>query len=180
MNDAFSYGKVQDVATDILSIPFLTPEYVEYILECCKELDSWEPFKGDRSFSTWDIHFKKELPELYETLAEVLDEQILPTVCRWWDIDPIEVSDMFALRYTLDSQRHLKLHHDDSYISGSIKLSEDYVGGVLNFPRQQFNNESVPIGDILMWPSMITHPHESQELSSGVKYSLTIWTKQCT
>jgi hypothetical protein len=33
----------------------------------------------------------------------------------------------------------------------------------------------VPVGALLAWPSLVTHPHESTPLVSGVKHSLTIW-----
>jgi predicted 2-oxoglutarate/Fe(II)-dependent dioxygenase YbiX len=60
-------------------------------------------------------------------------------------------------------------------VSASIKLNDDYEGGVLEFPRQQFDNSSVAVGSLIAWPSLVTHPHASTPLQSGVKYSLTIW-----
>ena len=78
----------------------------------------------------------------------------------------------------MESQKSLHLHHDESHISGSVKLNEAYEGGVLKFPRQDFTNEELKVGQLLCWPSKITHPHLSTELRSGTKYSLTIWTQE--
>lgn len=36
-------------------------------------------------------------------------------------------------------------------------------------------NSSVPVGTLLAWPSLVTHPHRSTPITNGVKYSLTIW-----
>jgi hypothetical protein len=31
------------------------------------------------------------------------------------------------------------------------------------------------VGDLLAWPSLVTHPHQTSQLRSGVKYALTVW-----
>jgi predicted 2-oxoglutarate/Fe(II)-dependent dioxygenase YbiX len=67
------------------------------------------------------------------------------------------------------------MHHDVAQVSASIKLNDDYEGAVLEFPRQKFANSDVPVGDVIAWPSLVTHPHASSQLTRGVKYSLTIW-----
>jgi hypothetical protein len=67
------------------------------------------------------------------------------------------------------------MHHDVAQVSASIKLNDTYEGAVLEFPRQQFTNADTSVGDLIAWPSMVTHPHASTQLTSGVKYSLTIW-----
>ena len=55
-------------------------------------------------------------------------------------------------------------------------LNNNYDGGILTFPRQSVTNQEVKVGDLLIWPSEITHPHNSTELKGGEKYSITIWT----
>jgi len=60
-------------------------------------------------------------------------------------------------------------------VSGSIKLNDDYDGGELEFPLQGVTNTAVPVGSVLAWPSLVTHPHQTNQLRSGVKYALTIW-----
>jgi predicted 2-oxoglutarate/Fe(II)-dependent dioxygenase YbiX len=54
-------------------------------------------------------------------------------------------------------------------------LNDSYEGALLDFPRQQFTNAQLPVGSLLAWPSLVTHPHGSTPIISGVKYSLTIW-----
>ena len=31
------------------------------------------------------------------------------------------------------------------------------------------------VGEMLVWPSLVTHPHETTPLAVGVKYALTVW-----
>ena len=58
-----------------------------------------------------------------------------------------------------------------------MKLNDEYKGAALEFPRQEFSNLDIHVGDLICWPSKITHPHRSTQLEEGEKYSLTIWTK---
>ena len=67
------------------------------------------------------------------------------------------------------------LHHDIAQVSASIKLNNDYEGAELEFPRQKFSNREIPVGHMLAWPSLVTHPHLSTPITRGVKYSATVW-----
>jgi hypothetical protein len=37
------------------------------------------------------------------------------------------------------------------------------------------SNETTSVGELLVWPSLVTHPHETRPLHSGLKYALTVW-----
>jgi len=80
-----------------------------------------------------------------------------------------------VIRYALGEQEELRLHHDVAQVSASIKLNDDYEGAELEFPRQGWTNADMPVGTLVTWPSLVTHPHATRPLRSGVKYSLTIW-----
>ena len=174
--EAFHATEFVAVSQDIIWTKFLTEEFVEIIKNACTSANSW---KGNRRqpYFTQDIHFEKELPEWYDILAYKLNEDIFPKACRYWEVENITVQNIFAVRYSLGTQRELKQHHDDSFISGSIKLNDSYTGGELYFPRQKFTNKNIGTGDLLLWPGQITHIHGSTALLTGEKYSVTIWTK---
>jgi predicted 2-oxoglutarate/Fe(II)-dependent dioxygenase YbiX len=102
--------------------------------------------------------------------------RLWPALQQWWPlIDYHGLRDAFVIRYAMGEQEELRMHHDVAQVSASIKLNDDYDGGVLEFPRQKFSNTDVPVGDVIAWPSLVTHPHASSQLTRGVKYSLTIW-----
>lgn len=180
MSEEAFYPEVylMEVGPDILHTKFMTPAFVEYILLLCTELNTWAPNKRDIKYATQDIHFSRELPALQEIIEDQLNKVVWPKVAEWWSIPSFEVSDLFAIRYTLDTQTCLKLHHDDSFITGSVKLNNDYKGAELVFPKKNFSNKNIEVGDLIIWPSNITHLHCSTELLEGEKYSLTIWTRQ--
>lgn len=84
--------------------------------------------------------------------------------------------DAFVMRYALDTQVSLNLHHDASLVTGSIKLNDDYEGADLIYPRQGISNKDIPVGKMILFPGQVTHGHECLPLKQGVKYSLTIWS----
>lgn len=174
----FEEPKLRQIAPDILHTPFLTKGYVEYLIEILKQDNSWKQNASDKYYATRDIYLQKSFPVVYAILNDHLDINIWPLVEDWWQVDPFSAFSIFAIEYTLDSQRKLKAHHDTGFISASVKLNNDYTGAELVFPRQNFTNVNVEVGDLIIWPSQITHLHKCTELTSGEKYSLTIWTKE--
>jgi hypothetical protein len=104
-------------------------------------------------------------------LKEIIEEY-------WHPIMMYGLRDSFVMRYTMDTQRNLALHHDASLVTGSVKLNDDYGGAELVFPRQKVSNKDIPVGHMILFPGQVTHGHTCEELRSGVKYSLTFWTKR--
>jgi hypothetical protein len=93
----------------------------------------------------------------------------------WPLIEYRGLRDAFVIRYLPGEQDSLRLHQDIAQVSATVRLADGYEGAALRFPRQGYANDSQPIGSLLAWPSLVTHPHEAAALTSGVKYGLTIW-----
>jgi predicted 2-oxoglutarate/Fe(II)-dependent dioxygenase YbiX len=105
-----------------------------------------------------------------------LGQRIWPQLQQKWPlIDYCGLRDAFIIKYSLDGQTDLRIHHDVAQVSASVKLNDDYTGAELQFPRQKFSNAQLAVGSLVAWPSLVTHPHLSAPITSGVKYSLTIW-----
>jgi|TARA_R110001592_G_scaffold349238_1_gene644092 hypothetical protein len=178
MNNFFEHTtEIKHCGNDILTCPFLTTMAVDSIRDSCEQIATWETNKRLEYF-THDIHFKVVLPTLYEILTEYLEEEIFPLAMEFWNIDEFKVSDLFAIKYSSDTQTSLGIHHDNSFVSGSVKLNDNYSGAKLHFPRQNWNNKTIPVGHLILWPGNITHQHCCTELEEGEKHSLTIWSKQ--
>jgi hypothetical protein len=173
----FKQPNFKEIAPDIIQVDFLEPDFCHYVIAACEDLGTWAPAKNDKHYSTQDIHFQKEMLELYEMFSDHFHDFIVPVAQRVWGVDHFELTDMFAIKYSMEGQKKLKLHHDDSYITGSIKLNDSYEGADLYFPRQDFSNKEVSLGSIILFPGKITHPHLCTPLTQGTKYSMTLWTK---
>ena len=112
----------------------------------------------------------------FELVEIDLGMRIWPQLqAEWPYIDYHGLNDVFVIKYALGEQESLRMHHDVAQISASVKLNNDYVGAVLDFPRQGVSNESLGVGEMIVWPSLVTHPHQATQLVSGVKYALTVW-----
>jgi hypothetical protein len=172
----YKHLEVTEVAPYIFKVKFLTPEFCRYIMKACNGLNTWAPAEQDKDFFTQDINFKEELPTLFKSISTHLIDRVFPVVGDRMSAEIEDPYTIFAIKYSMEGQRSLPLHRDESYVSGSIKLNEDYEGADLVFPEQGFTNKDIEVGDLLLWPGSITHPHACDYLMSGEKYSLTIWT----
>lgn len=172
---AIRQGDADMVAPEIIQMPFWTPAFCATVIRAAQAAggfsqDPEDPVPGH------EISLAAIAPRLFETVERDIGIRLWPALRRWWPIvDYHGLRDAFVIRYSLGEQEELRLHHDVAQVSASIKLNDDYEGAALEFPRQDFDNSRVPVGDVIAWPSLVTHPHQSARLTSGVKYSLTIW-----
>ena len=163
------------ISDDIICIDFMTPYMCDRMIEIA------DGHKFDKL--SYDKVPGKELRLTEMGLWEELEKHWLKTVYdisyKYWEPCHIYgLRDAFIIRYSMDTQRSLKRHHDASLVTGSVKLNDEYTGGELQFPRQGISNSDIPVGKCLLFPGQVSHPHLSSELESGVKYSLTIWSSR--
>lgn len=165
-----------EVAKDILVVPFLSEAQCRDIIEKSEAVGGWDQMAGDK-FPAQEIRADKlglwaELEKAWKDHLGKIAES------KWTPMEHIGLRDAFAMRYAMDTQTSLGFHTDASLVTGSVKLNEDYEGAELVFPHQDFSNINVPLGHCILFPSAVTHGHKVNPLKSGVKYSLTMWTSR--
>ena len=171
-NDA---GDMKEVAQDILMLPFWKPEMCAAIIKAAEAVGGFEAQPHD-PVPGHEISLAVISPRLYENLMIDLGERVWPQLQEKWPlIDYCGLRDAFIIKYSMDGQTDLRIHHDVAQVSASVKLNDTYQGAKLDFPQQDFTNAEVPVGSLLVWPSLVTHPHQTLALTGGVKYGLTIW-----
>jgi hypothetical protein len=157
---------------------FLSNDFCDDLIAECEKLGEWQELKND-IYPAQEIRLKKLNSIYYEAFNKAYLRKIVPLVeNKWSPLKMYGIRDLFTIKYSMDTQRKLNLHHDMSLVSGSLKLNNNYTGGELYFPRQGVSNSQLDVGSIILWPGQVTHPHECKELESGVKYSLTLWTSR--
>lgn len=163
------------VGPDLLVLPFWTRSMCDAVVRAAEAAGGFEPQPGD-PVPGHEISLASISPRLYENLMIDLGSRVWPRLQSVWPlIDYCGLRDAFVIKYAPDAQRELRIHHDVAQVSASVKLNDDYRGAELEFPRQEFVNSDVPVGSLLVWPSLVTHPHRTRPLVDGVKYGLTIW-----
>lgn len=163
------------VGQDILAVPFWTPTFCAALIRAAEAVGAFEP-QPDDPVPGHEVSLAVISPRLFAAVEADLGERLWPVIQQEWPyIDYFGLRDAFVIKYALGGQEHLRIHHDVAQVSASIKLNDGYEGGELSFPRQGITNESMRVGEAIVWPSLVTHPHETLPLRSGVKYALTIW-----
>ncbi|MEY2400828.1 MAG: hypothetical protein QOJ08_939 [Ilumatobacteraceae bacterium] len=166
---------VEIVGPDLVVVPCWTPQFCATVVRAAEALGVFEP-QPDDPVPGHEVSLANISPRLFETVQEDFGTRIWPQLQSVWPyIDYHGLRDAFVIRYARGEQESLRIHHDVAQVSGSIKLNEGYSGADLVFPRQAFDNSAVGVGEMLAWPSLVTHPHETAQLGDGVKYALTVW-----
>ena len=170
-------GDAVEVAPEIIAMPFWTAEFCATVLRAAEAAGGFAP-QDDDPVGSYDLSLAAISPRLFEAFENDIGARMWPKIRNWWPIvDYHGLRDAFVIRYALGEQEELRLHHDVAQVSASIKLNDDYEGAELEFPRQGWTNADMPVGTLVAWPSLVTHPHATRPLRSGVKYSLTIWSE---
>lgn len=152
-----------------------TPEFCATVIRAAEATDAFEP-QPDDPVPGHEVSLAVISPRLYEIVQDDFGRRIWPRLRQAWPyIDYYGLRDAFVIRYALGEQESLRIHHDVAQVSATVKLNDGYEGGVLEFPRQGVDNRSQQVGEMLAWPSLVTHPHQTAQMVSGVKYGLTVW-----
>ena len=173
-----TFNKYEIINNDMILIDYMTPYMCDSLIEIADKNGQWGSLSYDK-FPAKEIRMKAL--GLWEEMEKYWQESIYPVVEEFWCPSIMYgIRDAFVMRYSLDTQTNLNLHCDASLVTGSVKLNDDYEGADLVFPRQRFSNKDIPVGKCILFPGQLTHGHECQQLISGVKYSLTIWSSRYT
>ena len=165
----------REVAPDIVVMPFWTPSFCATVIRAAEAIGAFEP-SDDDPVPGHEVSLALISPRLFEAVQQDIGRRVWPRLRETWPyIDYHGLRDVFVIRYALGEQESLRIHHDVAQVSGSVKLNDDYDGAELVFPRQEFSNAGLAVGELVAWPSLVTHPHETEQLRRGVKYALTVW-----
>jgi hypothetical protein len=165
---------ITEVGPDLVLVPCWTPSFCRAVIRAAT-LVGLAPHPDD-PVPGHEVSLAAISPRLYELVQEDLGLRIWPQLQEVWPlIDYHGLRDAFVIRYAPGEQESLRLHHDIAQVSATIRLDDDYEGAELSFPRQGYDNRDQPVGSLLAWPSLVTHPHEALPLRRGVKHALTLW-----
>ena len=166
---------IKRVAEEIFARSCWTPKFCDALIRAAEltgafEINPNDPVPGH------EVSLAVISPQLFNAVEVDFGLRIWPQLQQQWPlIDYHGIQDVFVIKYEVGQQEELRMHHDVAQVSASIKLNENYQGAELEFPRQNFSNREMKIGQMVAWPSLVTHPHRSAPIVSGVKYSATVW-----
>ncbi len=167
--------EIRKVADEMFALSCWTPDFCGALIQAAEatgtfEINPHDPVPGH------EVSLAVISPRLFNAVEADFGLRIWPQLQQQWPlIDYHGIQDVFVIKFEVGQQEELRMHHDVAQVSASIKLNDDYQGAELEFPRQKFSNREIKIGEMIVWPSLVTHPHCSASIISGVKYSATVW-----
>jgi hypothetical protein len=166
---------MHEVANEMFAMSCWTLQFCQALIRAAEAAGGFAAEPGD-PVPGHEISLAMISPRLFEAVQNDMGERIWPQLQQHWPlIDYHGINDAFIIKYQQGGQEEIRPHHDVAQVSASIKLNDTYEGATLEFPRQGANNSALPVGSLLAWPSLVTHPHHSTRITKGTKYSLTIW-----
>lgn len=166
---------LREVGADIYAVPFWTPQFCDTVIRAAEASGAFAP-QPDDPVPGQEVSLAVISPRLFEHVELDVGVRLWPLLRNVWPyVDYHGLRDAFVIKYALGEQEELRIHHDVAQVSMSVVLDDDHEGAVLEFPRQGVSNEGCAVGEALVWPSLVTHPHAATRLTRGVKYGLTVW-----
>ena len=179
-------GKAVEAAPDIVVLPFWRPEFCSALVRAAEVAGIWASDPDDPVPGA-EVSLYALSPRLAGLLEEDLTARVWPRLQEQWpEVAVTGVHDAFVIRYEasrgpggdnrgIGPTEGLPLHHDIAQVSATVRLNTGFRGGALAFPRQGWDTAAVPVGHLVAWPSLVTHPHRAEPVLHGVRYGLTIW-----
>ena len=168
-----------EVASDIILLPFWTPDFCAEVVKAADLLDEYKPLDGDvknNAAPGQETRFNRISQRFAENFESHFKRRVAPIVRQhWWPISLGKNRMPFVLKYSPEVQPSLDPHHDASMISMTIILNEDYEGGHLTFPRQHWDSRGVETGTMVVFPGRVTHVHWVLPVTAGTRYSAAAW-----
>jgi len=119
-------------------LPFWTRDMCDAVIRAAEAAGGFEP-NPDDPVPGHEISLATISPRLYENVMVDLGMRVWPQLQRKWPlIDYCGLRDAFIIKYDLDGQRELRLHHDVAQLSASVKLNDGYTGRRTRFPAAGF------------------------------------------
>ena len=174
----------------------ISDELCEQIINEYDDSDDWKPGtindyeineyrKCEVVYLSQDETLQKNLKtrnKIDENLYKIISNLLEKYLKKYDSLGYVQIKEdtgYMLLRYKIGD--YVKKHVDTSSeqhrtLSCSLILNDDYDGGEVSF----FNGEVKPSlkkGDLLIFPSSFTYPHEVLPVKSGTRYSIITWIR---
>lgn len=151
-----------------------TPDMCKYIIGECEKYatanNGWTTSRHIK-YPTTDLPVDK-IPSIFHLILESLTT-IIKKIKKSYNLDEevlFDVKDLFVVKYKHDEQKYLEMHHDGSFISFNILLSNpnNFEGGGTYF--EDGLTTFLEQGDILIHSSRTKHA--GKPVTKGMRYVL--------
>jgi hypothetical protein len=169
-----SETQLQEIAQDIWTVPFFSKTMCQEIVDLLEGQYQKEfVIKEEDYFPTPELEVENFDTVLMNATEQYYLDTIRNTLSDIYSIPSTPISAQYISKIcSLDE--YFDIHHDLAKFAMTIKLNDNFEGGDLYFPRQNFSAKNIPIGNILIWPGQVTHPYTVKPVTKGNRYAYNL------
>lgn len=157
--------------SNIYEFPLFTQLFCDELIAMAEAENKWT--EGRHEFYPTNDVLLNELG-LGSIYKRVIREIVTPLATHIWKLEgawlanPTE--ETFMIKYSMDKQGHLSLHHDHSYFTCGVRLNDEFEGGGTYFPKYGVCVTPKRNGNAFLHPGAITHKHGARPIHAGIRY----------
>jgi hypothetical protein len=177
--------KINNVGTDIYTVPVFSETFCNEFSYLIQTLDEEKWTNGrHENYPTNDIILDDiGLGDVYRS---VVFNFLIPVALEIFKMPhpsietPMEREELFKkdfktedflVRYLLNKQKVLGIHHDQSLFTYNIVLNNNFTGGGTYFEKHAVTVSPTP-GYAILAPGLVTHKHGAKPITSGERYMM--------
>jgi GR25 family glycosyltransferase involved in LPS biosynthesis len=157
--------------SNIFEFPLFTQLFCDELIAMAEAENKWT--EGRHEFYPTNDVLLQELG-LGDIYKRVIREIITPLATHIWKLEGAWLTnptdETFMIKYSMDKQGHLSLHHDHSYFTCGVKLNDEFDGGGTYFPKYGVCLTPRRNGNAFLHPGAITHKHGARPIHAGLRY----------
>jgi len=155
-----------------------TKDFCDQVINIANNENKWaeKQRESNQEYSTNDVLLNEVgLDDIYVNL---LVEYVYPAIIHTYHLESLTkdkseqdvfFSENLLVKYTLENQSHLSLHHDFSAVTTILSLNEEFEGGGTWFVNQKKLVKN-KVGYMTFHPGMFSHYHGARPIMSGERY----------
>ena len=161
---------------------------------CSKIISEAETYARDRNGWSTKRHYSvpttdipvHELPLTLSILNTCLQESVFPAIADKFEeeVSDLRVHDAFVIKYSMDGQKFLPIHTDQSHYSATIGLNalEEYSEGGIIFPGDEVDEDECVVrvdkGQALVFRGGELS-HGGRQITGGKRYIIALFMYSC-
>ena len=162
----------------IFTLPIFSKLFCQELLVKLKNFTDWETNRH-KTYPTNDILIEKFDTNFSKIYDSTLRNILVPALTTLYDC-PIGnfIHETFIIRYRVENQSHLDIHHDSSSFTVCVTFSpeNEYEGGGTYFPQHKLTLKTGQ-GTATIHPGKFTHKHGVKPIISGERYAMVSFCK---
>ena len=157
--------------SNIFEFPLFTQLFCDELIAMAEAENKWT--EGRHEFYPTNDVLLNELG-LGDIYKRVIREIVTPLATHIWKLEGAWLAnpseETFMIKYSMDKQGHLSLHHDHSYFTCGVRLNDEFEGGGTYFPKYGVCVTPKRNGNAFIHPGAITHKHGARPIHAGLRY----------